>query len=166
MNGSLTDYRRNQARRGTTVVETALVLPIFLLFVFVLVEIGHAQMIKNMLRGACREAARLGCTEGSATADVQARVLEILGGAVSSGHVNVMVKDAGAFDEGGDPPQSNSDLESLPDMEVSEADQGQLFLVRATVNYNDVAVIPTSIPILGQYLDNLVLDGQAFIRHE
>jgi Flp pilus assembly protein TadG len=136
------------------------------MFVFVLVEFGHAQMIKNMLRGACREAARLGSTEGIATADVQARVREILGGAVSAGYVTVLVKDASAFDSGGSPPQSPGELAALPDMEVSDAEQGQLFLVRATVNYNDVAVIPVSVPIVGDFLDNIVLDGQAFIRHE
>jgi len=159
-------FRRSSRRRGTTVVETAFVLPVFLMFVFVLVEFGHAQMIKNMLRGACREAARLGCTEGSATADIEARVRQILGGAVTPGKVQVFVKNASAFDSGGSPPQTASELAALPDLEVADAEQGDLFLVRATVNYNDVAVIPLSVPIVGNFLDNIVLDGQAFVRHE
>jgi Flp pilus assembly protein TadG len=165
MNASLAS-RRPSRRRGTTVVETALVLPVFLMFVFVLVEFGHAEMIKNMLRGACREGARMGCTEGSTSADVQARVKEILGPAVAPGKVQVYVKDASSFDGSGTPPQSSSELESLSDLEVADADQGQLFLVRATVDYNDVAVVPVSIPILGNYLEGIVLDGQAFMRHE
>lgn len=153
-------------RRGTTVVETALVLPVFLMFVLVLIEISHAQMIKNMLRGACREAARLGCTEGSTSSDVEARVLQILGGAVSPGVVQVMVKDGSSFDNGGSPPESSSEIAALGDLEVSEAEEGQLFVVYAQVNYNDVAVVPLSTPYLGQFMDNIVLEGRAFIRHE
>ena len=166
MNVTRVQHRLNPDRRGTTVVETALILPVFLVFVFVIIEFGHAQMIKNMLVGACREGARLGSTEGSTSTDIQARVREILGGAVSPSKVTVTVKDAGAFDSGSSPPDSASDLAALPDLEVSDAEQGQLFLVRATVDYNDVAVIPFSIPILGDYLGNLTLAGQAIVRHE
>jgi Flp pilus assembly protein TadG len=153
-------------RRGTTVVETALVLPVFLMFVLVLIEISHAHMIKNMLRGACREAARLGCTEGSTTSDVQALVLQILGGAVSPEVVQVMVKDGSSFDNGSSPPETSSAIAALPDMEVSEAEEGQLFIVHAQVSYNDVAVVPLSTPYLGQFMDNIVIEGRAFIRHE
>jgi hypothetical protein len=76
------------------------------------------------------------------------------------------VKDAGAFDSGSNPPDSASELNALPNSEVSDAEQGDLFLVRATVDYDDVAVIPLSIPIIGNYLDNITLTGQAFARHE
>ncbi len=68
MTNFLTRLRQNRSRRGTTVVETALVLPVFLLFVLGLIELGHAQMVKNVLRCACREAARMGSTEGHTTA--------------------------------------------------------------------------------------------------
>jgi Flp pilus assembly protein TadG len=166
MNVTPISRRPSRHRRGTTVVETAFVLPVFLMFVFVIIEFGHAQMIKNMLRGACREAARMGSTEGSSTTDVEARVRQILGGAVSAGKVQVFVKDAAAFDAGGNPPETSSELAALPSYEVANGEQGDLFLVRATVNYNDVAVIPFSIPIMGNFLDNIVLDGQAFARHE
>jgi hypothetical protein len=153
-------------RRGTTVVETALVLPVFLLFVLGLVELGHVLMVKNVLRGACREAARLGSTEGNSTADVQELVLNHLGSCIDTSAVDVFVKNAGVYDEGGAPPNSGSDLEALPDIELSDAESRTLFLVRAKINYNDVAVIPLSIPYLGYYLDNLVLNGQAFMRRE
>lgn len=153
-------------RRGTTVVETALVLPVFLLFVLGLVELGHALMVKNVLRGACREAARLGSTEGNSTADVQELVLNHLGSCIDTSAVDVFVKNAGVYDEGGAPPETGAELESLPNIELSDAESRTLFLVRATINYNDVAVIPLSIPYLGYYLDNLVLNGQAFMRRE
>jgi hypothetical protein len=53
-------FRRDRSRRGTTAVETALVLPAFLLFMLGLIELAHAQMVKNILRTACRLAARIG----------------------------------------------------------------------------------------------------------
>lgn len=166
MTPSSATNRVGRRRRGTTVVETALVLPIFLLFVLGIIEFGHAQMVKNMLRGACRAGARLGTTEGNSTADVIERVRDVIGSAVDPDDVSVYVKNAGVFDEGGTAPSSGSALEALPDIELSDAEPRQLFMVRATVNYNDVAVLPLSIPYLGNYLGDLVLETQAFMRHE
>jgi hypothetical protein len=152
-------------RRGTTVVETALVLPIFLVFILGLIELGHAQMVKNVLRSACRAAARMGTTEGRTTADVRNRALEILDSAVDPDEVQIFVKDASVFDEGGAPPQSGSDLEALGDIELSDAEPRQLFLVRARINYSDIAIVPY-VPFIGNFLDEVVLEGQAFMRHE
>jgi hypothetical protein len=152
-------------RRGTTVVETALVLPVFLLFILGLIELGHAQMVKNVLRSACRSAARMGTTEGHSTADVRARALEILQSAVDPDDVEIFVKDASPYDEGGPPPETGADLEALGDIELSDAEPRTLFLVRAKINYNDIAIVP-NIPYLGDFLDDVVLEGQAFMRHE
>ena len=82
---SLFAARLSALRRGTTVVETALVLPVFLVFVLGIIELGHAQMVKNLLRSGCREAARIGSTEGNTTAEVQQRVLDVIGSAIESG---------------------------------------------------------------------------------
>jgi hypothetical protein len=163
---SSANHRFNLRRRGTTVVETAIVLPVFLLFVLGIIEFGHAQMVKNLLRGACRAGARLGSTEGNSTGDVELRVRQVLGSAIDPNAVSVYVKDASVYDEGGDPPTSGNSLEALPNIELGDAQPRQLFLVRARVDYNDVAVLPMSIPYLGNYLGDLVLDGQAFMRHE
>jgi hypothetical protein len=152
-------------RRGTTVVETALVLPVFLLFVLALVELGHAQLVKHVLRAACRQAARIGTTEGNSTADVRARVLEVLGSVVDAGDVEVFVKDASSLDEGGAAPEDGSDVEALADIELADAEPRQLFVVRAKIQYEDIAIVP-NIPYLGNFLDDVVLQGQAFMRHE
>jgi hypothetical protein len=161
-----TDPRPRHSRRGTTIVETAIVLPVFLLFVLGIIEFGHAQLVRNLIRGACREGARLGSTEGNSTGDVAARVREVLGSAIDPNAVSVFVKDASVFDDGGSPPTSGDSLEGLPDIELGDAEPRQLFLVRARIDYNDVAVLPMSIPYLGDYLSGLVLEGQAFMRHE
>jgi hypothetical protein len=160
----LTHRHRRGSRAGTTVVETALVLPVFLLFVLALIELGHAQLVKHVLRAACRQAARIGTTEGNSTADVEARVIESLETVVDADHVEVFVKDASVYDAGGS-PESGAELEALADIELSEAEPRQLFLVRAKIHYEDIAIVP-NIPYLGAFLDDVVLEGQAFMRHE
>jgi hypothetical protein len=159
-------HRRPKApSSGTTVVETALVLPVFLLFVLGMIELAHAQMVKNVLRSACRQAARIGSTDGTTSAAVQARLLDVLDSVVDPAHVQIYVKDGSAFDEGGNPPQSGAEFEAMANIELADAQPRQLFLVRAKVSYSDVAIVP-HIPYLGSYLDNVVLEGQAFMRHE
>jgi hypothetical protein len=157
--------RARDSRQGTTLVETALVLPVFLLFVLGLIELGHAQLVKHVLRASCRQAARMGTTEGKTTALVRARVLDVLGTVVEAGDVEVFVKDASPYDAGGTPPENGTELEALTDIELSDAEPRQLFLVRAKVNYQDIAIVP-NIPYLGSFLDGVVLEGQAFMRHE
>jgi hypothetical protein len=157
--------RARQERRGTTVVETAIVLPVFLLFVLALVELGHAQLVKHVLRAACREAARIGTTEGKSTAQVRARLLEVLGSVVDAADVQVYIKNGSPYDAGGTPPESGSDLEALADIELLDAEPRQLFLVRAKIEYADIAIVP-NIPYLGDFLDEVTLEGQAFMRHE
>jgi hypothetical protein len=158
-------YRRRNLRRGTTVVETALVLPVFLVFVLGLIELGHAMMVSHVLRSACRQAARIGSTEGHSTADTRAKMLEVLGSAVDPGAVTVFVKDASSFDGGTSPSTNGSSLEAMPSIELNNAEPRQLFMVRARINYRDVAIVP-NIPYLGNFLDDVTLEGQAFMRHE
>ena len=155
----------NRTRRGTTIVETALILPIFLLFVLALVELGHAQLVKNMMRSACRQAARIGSTEGHSTADVENRVRDALDSVVEPEQLTVYVKDASSFDQPGEQSTAGSDLEAMPAIDLSTAEPRTLFMVRAKVNYEDIAIVP-HVPFLGNFLDDVVLEGQAFMRHE
>ena len=57
--------------------ETALVMPVYLLFIFVLLEFGHAMMVNNTIRSACRDGARIGTVEGTTTEMVQQRFKEV-----------------------------------------------------------------------------------------
>lgn len=157
--------RRRNSRGGTTIVETALVLPIFLMFILGLIELGHALMVSHLLNSACRQAARIGSTEGNTTAAVKAKTLQILGSAVNANFVQVYVKDAGAFDAGSSPSTTGSSLEAMPAIELTAAEPRQLFMVRAKISYKDIAIVP-NIPYLGSFLDDVTLEGQAFMRHE
>lgn len=156
--------QRRSTRLGTTVVETALVLPIFLCFVFGLVELGRAVFVQHVLNSACRKAARIGSTEGNSTATVKAKTLQVLGTAIKTGAVQVFVKDASTFDSAS-PGTTPAALESMSDIELSTAKPRQLFMVRAKVKYDDIAIV-RNIPVIGFFLKNVTLDGQAFMRHE
>jgi TadE-like protein len=145
-------------RRGTTTVETAIVLPVFLLLLFGIFEFGHAQLINNVLNSACRNAARIGAVEGSSTAMVRARVEQLIGTVVRPGTVQIFVKDASSFDNGS--TAEGAELEELPNIELRDTEPRTLFVVRAKVPYHEVAIVPMP------FLADVEIDAQAFMRHE
>ncbi len=155
--------RRRQSARlrlGTTTVETAVVLPVFFLVVFGIFEIAHVQLVNNMINSACRKGARVGSVEGTTTSQVLSSVDGALGSVISTATVSVSVKNADVYDSGVTPPTDGPSLEALPDIELSDAEPRQMFLVRASVPYNDVAIFPMS------FMQNVVLEGLSFMRHE
>lgn len=136
-------------------------LPVFFAFLFVLMQVGHACMIKHLLQHACRAAARMGSTEGVTTTDVESKVLELAGTLVDPTKIRVYVKDASIYDSGVDPPASWEQLANLPAIaDLSTAETQQLFLVQAEVDYNDVALLPLP------FTQHLKLAALAFMRHE
>lgn len=88
-----------RATRGQGLVEFALVVPILLLLVLGLVELGRAWMTRNVMTGAAREAVRIYVVpEGSqAAADARARDILANGGITMSPSDNVSFADNGAF---------------------------------------------------------------------
>ena len=57
--------RANDSRRGQTLVEFALVLPIFFLLLFGVIDMGRFVYMNSTLSQAAREAARVGAVEAS-----------------------------------------------------------------------------------------------------
>ncbi len=161
MTSFLTSRTLRKTRRGTTTVEAAAVLPVFFLFLFGMMQVGHACMVKHLLQHACRTAARVGATEGVSTDVVKAKVLDLTAMLIDREAVTVVVKDASIYDEGGDIPESWDDLAGLPDLDdLDQAETRQLFMVQAQVAYNDVALLPLA------FTKNLNLAAIAFMRHE
>lgn len=146
-------------RTGATTVEMAVVLPVFFLFMFALVEFSHAYFVINVLNGACKKAARMGIGDDVTTTQVEAKVREILTKAMKVNNVTVVVKNAGTFDSSSTNP-ANINYNSLPSIELSDAEPRQLFIVRASVPYEDVSLIP---PL---WIKNITLSGQSVMRHE
>lgn len=147
-------------RWGTVLVEFALVISVFAVFMAGIIEFGHAYLVIGSLNAAARNAARLGAVDKTTTAEVQAEVQRILSSAFrGSGNVTIRVKDASVFDTAGVNPAA-IDYASLPDVEVSNLTTGKLFLVRLEVNYSNVAVMPPF------WAKNIILRSQTIVRHE
>jgi Flp pilus assembly protein TadG len=74
--------RTHDARRGATIVETALVLGIALMLLLGLFDFGRVLMFRQLLANAAREGARLATvtTNSSTTSDIQTCVTNYLGG--------------------------------------------------------------------------------------
>jgi len=128
-------------RRGTTAAETAIVLPVFVLFLFGIFEYSRAVWIHNMLKGACNTAAREGIVEGVSTNDVIVSVRQKLASSLDSNDVIVTVKNGGVYDTNNDFPESLDDADDLPNLELANAGSRQLFVVTASVSYNDISFI-------------------------
>jgi TadE-like protein len=154
---------RQRRRRGTTIVEAAMVLPVFFMFLFTIIEFGHSQLVMNMLDAACRRAARYGSTNGVTTAEVITEVENLVGTVVDPNNVSIIVKDASVYDSGDTIPSGSSELYGLPDVEVADLEPRDLFLVRVEVPYNEVALV--RLPFLVS-LENAIMSGEAFTRHE
>jgi len=146
-------------RQGTTVVELAFVLPVFMLFLWGLIEFGHAYMVINSLNAAAKKAAREGSVDGVSTAVVEQKVRDYLESAIDISSLNVMVKSAGVFDDGGVNPQ-NIDYANLPPIELAEAEPRQLYIVRVELPYEDVSITPP------YWIKGVTLKGQSVMRHE
>lgn len=137
----------------------AVVLPVFFLFLFSLFEFAHVFMVQNMLKAATNAAAREGIVEGASTSQVEQRVTEILTAAFNTGDVTVMVKNAGVFDDGSTDP-TTIEYANLPNIDLTQAESRQLFIVRAEVDYEKVALFPP------MWVESLRLSGQSVMRHE
>ena len=151
--------RAARRRYGATVVEMALVLPVFGIFLAGLMETGHAFMVMDVLNSGAKQAARLGALEGKTSAQVLARAQAKIGGAVDAADATVYIKDGSAFDTPGFDP-TGLDYTALPNIEVADAEARQLFIVRIEVSYNDVAILPPF------WIKDITLSGQAVMRHE
>lgn len=81
--------RCDKSIRGQSLVEFALVLPVFLLLLVGVAEFGRAWMTRNILTGASREAVRIAAVQGNA-ANALSRANSILAsGGISGASVNI-----------------------------------------------------------------------------
>lgn len=82
-------------RRGATVLEAALVIPILLSLAFGSVEVGYFIFIKHTLHGAARVGARVGSLPGSTNTEVTSAVANAMTSAgISSGQYTLQIRHA------------------------------------------------------------------------
>jgi Flp pilus assembly protein TadG len=77
-------------RCGSAAVEFAVVAPIFLLFVFGIIEYGRMVMVQQILTNSAREGARVGILDNSTQVDVETAVNQSLGaGGISGAEITI-----------------------------------------------------------------------------
>lgn len=77
-------------RRGSTMAETALVLPLFFMLIFGLIEVGRMGMIAQLLSSAANAGCRVAVIGGHSKADATAAIRSVLAaGGVSSGDCTI-----------------------------------------------------------------------------
>jgi Flp pilus assembly protein TadG len=152
--------RRSAFSKGTAIVEAALVLPIFILFLLALLEFGRVFMVVNVLKSAARTAARRAVARESTNAEVE-QIIRQMVGTVTDASPTIFIKNASSLDAANSTIPGN--FGSLPNYTLDDADEsdssvaGDLFLVRVEIPYRDVAFFG--------WIDT-TLSGQALMRRE
>jgi len=143
---------KQSERRGVAAVEMALVLPVFLMLVFGIIEFGRAMMVFNMVTNAAREGARMAVLDGSTNAEVTSTITTFLqgavGGGLTSGDITTTITVTPAA---GNPNPANV---------LANTSAKDLIMVKVSVPFNKIALIP------GKYLKGKQLAAQSAMRHE
>lgn len=155
----LRKHNNQDQRTGVVLVEFALVVTVFAIFLAGIVEFGHAYMVIGTLNMAAKRAARMGAVKESTNDAVTTRATQILSKSINVVHAEILLKDGSVFDDPNVDPATIT-YGGLPDINLEEAEERQLFLVRISVPYEDVALMP---PFWAQ---NLTLTGMSVMRHE
>jgi len=136
--------RRRTCRRGTAVVEFAVVAPLLFSVVLAILEFGRGMMVAENLggaaRAACRAASLSGATTGSATVILQ-NDLNLTG---ITGTTVAMAVNGNSTD-------------------VGNAVSGDIITVTVTVPYSSISWLPTA---SSSYLQNITLSGKASMIRE
>jgi Flp pilus assembly protein TadG len=151
--------RRRDDRSGATLVETAIVFPVFLTFLFAVIEFGHAFMCTATLTAAAKDGARFGSLDGVTSQQVIDRVKARVNGAFKSSNATVVVKDAATYESSSTNP-ATVNVSNLPNIELNDVDSRHLFIIRITVPYDQVAIMPPF------WAKGLTLRGDSVMRHE
>jgi Flp pilus assembly protein TadG len=122
-------------------VEFAVVMPIFVLMVFGMIEIGRAVMVQQILVNASREGARLGVLDGTTDTEVRTRVNEYLQAASL--------------------PAATTDQISFPQGNPQDVDYGDAVEVKVQLGFGQVTWLATPI-----YLGGKTLEASTVMRRE
>lgn len=82
--------RRRTIRRGVHLVELAVVISIFFVFVLALVEFGRGMMVSSLVTNAARTGCRVGILPGKQNSDVTAAVDSIMQAQGLSGYTTTV----------------------------------------------------------------------------
>ncbi len=143
--------RWKQGRRGAVTVEMALVLPIFTMLVFGIIEFGRGFMIMQLVTNAAREGCRRAIIDGSTNSDVTSYIQNFMytSGNVATSATTVTITVTPAA---GNPSNPTSNLATCASRD--------LVTVKVDIPFSAVQLITA------KYLAGKTLTGQASMRHE
>jgi len=122
--------RKSDSRRGAALVEFAVVMPVFLVFIVGMIEIGRAIMVQQLITNASREGARVaGYDSTSLTSTVTSAVNASLSNAKITSATTTVSPD---------PPSGASD--------------GQQVSVTVSIPYSQVSWVPSPFFLKGRTL--------------
>jgi Flp pilus assembly protein TadG len=124
--------------RGVAAVEMAFAMPLLILLIFGMIEVGRALMVQQVLTNASREGARLAVT-GGATADSVTEAVEDYANSLISAEVSVTITP------------------EYPSLAAS----GTPVTVEVSIDYTDVSWLPTP-----SYFEDAVLSASSVMRRE
>lgn len=128
-----------RSRRAASVVEFAVVAPIFFLLVFGMIEFGRMVMVHHLLIGAAREGARQAVVDGATAQTVEQAVRDYLTATSIKGEEAVVTVSP-------DPAAANT---------------GVPVKVETAIAFAKVSWLPAPM-----YLKNVTLSAAAIMRHE
>jgi Flp pilus assembly protein TadG len=103
-----------QLRRGAAMVETAFVLPVFILLVFGLLESSRLGMVSVILTTAAREGCRVAVVDGNTNTDVTNRINAVLASSNITNVTTVQVPTDCTTVHSGDSPNTVQITLSVP----------------------------------------------------
>lgn len=158
----LNKQTRSSNRKGTTIVEVAVMMMWLFPVLIATVEFGHVFMTIHTINAAARNAARAGVAEGATSTDVKALAKTILGKAINAdaNDLKILVKDGSQFDDPAFDPETLTDYTALPDADLISLPTQSLFIVRVQVPYKEVGILGS------WWLQDVNLYGQAVMRKE
>ncbi|MFL5243905.1 MAG: TadE/TadG family type IV pilus assembly protein [Gemmataceae bacterium] len=97
---------KRPVRRGASVIEFAMVAPIFFIVVLGLVEVGRACMVTELLTEGARRGCRAGVIEGTSSGSIQQATTDFLTSVGINGETaNVLVNDV---------PAGSTNVQNMP----------------------------------------------------
>ncbi len=132
-------HRNRSDRRGASLVEMALVLPVFVAVTLGIVEFGRAMMVGQLVTNAARQVVREAIIDGSTNTAVTTTIKDFLQSSVGVAPADVSVTITVA-EEAGNPSAGN---------EVANASAKDLVTVHVAIPFSKVHFVPEALGATG-----------------
>lgn len=133
--------KRSTKRTGAHMVEFAVVIPVFFVFIFGLIEVGRGMMVGSLVTNAARVGCRTGTLPGKTNSDVTSTISTMLADQGITGHTTTITVNGAATN-------------------VSAASSQDTIKVTVSVPASQVSWLPSMLYVNG------TISGQFSLPHE